>query len=97
MTVEKKKGVFTDEEYKFAQKAFDDTVEGISYYDHTISETPLGTIIIEWKSWKERPSYDIMLNGEWLGVENNLPDAKTVALKHVLDKSQELITFLINN
>jgi hypothetical protein len=38
-----------------------------------------------------------MLNGEWLGVENNPPDAKTVALKHVLDKSQELITFLINN
>jgi len=68
--------------------------EGTSYYDHTISETPIGTIIIEWKSWKENTSYNIMLDGDWLGAEYNLSDAKTVGLKHVLDKSQELIAFL---
>jgi len=28
-------------------------------YDHVICETPFGPIIISWKGWKERPSYDI--------------------------------------
>lgn len=38
--------------------------EGISSYDHVICETPLGKIMIEWKSWKDNPPYCIMLNNE---------------------------------
>lgn len=28
-------------------------------YDHCIGYTPLGEFVITWKSWKERPDYDI--------------------------------------
>tara|TARA_R110000851_G_scaffold12862_2_gene44281 strand:- start:15349 stop:15603 length:255 start_codon:yes stop_codon:yes gene_type:complete len=27
--------------------------ESVSHYDHVIAETPLGPIMLEWKSWKE--------------------------------------------
>jgi SH3-like domain-containing protein len=27
--------------------------EGVSHYDHVIAETPLGRILLEWKSWKD--------------------------------------------
>lgn len=30
--------------------------KGISHYDHVTAETPLGQIMLEWKSWKEHDS-----------------------------------------
>jgi hypothetical protein len=68
--------------------------KGISFYDHTISETPIGKIIIEWKSWKDRPSYDVMIDGEWIGVEYELTAAKDIALNFIKGKSEKLVTFL---
>lgn len=68
--------------------------KGVSHYDHTICITPLGRLIIEWKSWKERPSYDIEIEGQWIGCEYNLEEAKGVAIKYIKDKSEELINFL---
>jgi hypothetical protein len=69
-------------------------IEGISFYDHTISETPIGKMIIEWKSWKERPSYDIMLENEWIGVGDDVDEAKDIALNFIKEKSEKLVTFL---
>ena len=66
----------------------------VSFYDHTICETPLGKIIIEWKSWKESPSYDIMLDGNWIAVEYDLETAKYVAKEYILNKQRELSDFL---
>jgi len=48
----------------------------ISSYDHVICETPLGQAKIEWKSWKDSPSYDIELDGKWIGCEYDLEKAK---------------------
>lgn len=65
-----------------------------SPYAHTILNTPIGKIIIEWKSWKESPSYDMQLNNEWIGVSYSLEDAKEAALKYLVDKYNELKQFL---
>lgn len=67
-----------------------------SYYDHTKLETPLGEIIIEWKSWKEWPSFDIFNRtmNEWVGSEDSLDDAKIVAEKYLEDKYDELGKFI---
>ena len=50
-------------------------------YDHVRAETPLGEFLITWKSWKERPSYDIQAydDGKWLGSEYTLELAKEFA------------------
>ena len=31
--------------------------EGGCRYNHVTADTPLGTITIEWKGWKDRPSF----------------------------------------
>lgn len=65
--------------------------KGLSYYDHTICNTPLGEFIIEWKSWKENDSYDITLNrDEWIGSEYSLEDAKERVKDFLIQKHREL-------
>ena len=68
--------------------------EGISHYNHTILETPIGEFIIEWKGWKERPSYDVMLKGEWIGCEYDLQSAKEIAKNHLIDLFNQLNGFM---
>jgi len=70
--------------------------EGVSFYDHTKCETPIGTIMIEWKSWKDRPSYDIGINGEWIGCEYSLDEAKKTTHKWLKDKAEKL-TAIVNS
>jgi hypothetical protein len=66
-----------------------------SFYDHTICETPLGKITIEWKSWKVNGNYDVMLNNvEWLGYELNLESAKELARNYLVQKHKELSELL---
>jgi hypothetical protein len=65
--------------------------DGVSFYNHTICETPIGRIIIEWKSWKESPSYDVELDGKWIGVSYTLSEAKELAQNHIFDIIKELI------
>lgn len=65
-----------------------------SNYDHIICETPLGRMIIEWKSWKVRPSYHIMLEGIWIGAEYSLDEAKQRARNYLIEKLEELKRFL---
>ena len=72
--------------------------EGVSREDHILCETPLGEIIIEWKGWKENPSYGVMLNHtEYLGVEYSLEEAKLVAYNYLKNKSKELLDFLLDS
>jgi len=68
----------------------------VSFYDHVKSETPLGELMIEWKSWKDSPSYDIMLNGDWIGVEYSLEEAKTAAFEHIKHVYNQLGILLFN-
>ena len=69
--------------------------EGISFYDHTICETPFGKLTIEWKSWKQSGSYDVMLNdGEWIGAEYDLESAKELARNYLVKKHKELSELL---
>lgn len=53
-------------------------------YTHITGETPLGLMIIDWKGWKEAPSYEVTLKvEEWIpqqiSVEYDLDAAKLVA------------------
>lgn len=68
--------------------------EGVSFYDHTIAETPIGKVIIEWKSWKESPSYDIELDGEWIGVSYDLETAKEVVVIYLKDRLKKLTEYM---
>jgi hypothetical protein len=63
-------------------------VEGVSFYDHTYLNTPLGKVIIEWKSWKESPDYGVALETEdaYIGTAFDLESAKDMASKYILDK-----------
>jgi len=49
--------------------------EGISYYDHITSETPLGRVKIEWKSW----------DGLRIFAEYSLEAAKNVAKEYYIN------------
>ena len=64
--------------------------EGISYYDHVIAETPIGSAIIEWKSWKDNPSFDLQVGNDWIGCEYSLDAAKELARIYLKTKYEEL-------
>lgn len=51
--------------------------EGVSHYDHVITQTPLGPIMIEWKSWKHYPGYTCQMPWDEFINENELHDAKS--------------------
>lgn len=53
-------------------------------YDHCVAETPWGSYSIEWKSWKDYPSYIVMTphGGVLTGGSDSLDDAKAVAQAH---------------
>lgn len=69
-------------------------IKGICWYDHVTCETPLGQASIEWKSWKDFPSYSVMLNGNYLGEKDSLEDAKKFTREHLLKVYCELRTLL---
>jgi hypothetical protein len=69
----------------------------ISHYDHVTCETPLGSFMIEWKSWKENDSYIIAINGIHLGVEYTLEDAKNFVKQYLISRYEELTNFLSND
>lgn len=68
--------------------------KGESYYDHCTSDTPLGVFKIEWKSWKDSPSYDVMLNDDWICTEYSLEDAKKLARFYIEETHRQLTEFL---
>jgi len=59
--------------------------EGISYYDHITSETPLGRVKIEWKSWDKNDSYDVEIDGLRIFAEYSLEAAKNVAKEYYIN------------
>lgn len=69
----------------------------VSHYNHIITETPIGKMMIEWKGWKENPSYDVMLNDAWIGVEYDLESAKRLGEEHLNKIFKELKSFLSDN
>lgn len=69
-------------------------IEGISNYDHVILETPIGKAIIEWKSWKERESYDIWIDDKYLGYDDSLDKAKEIVHNYLKNKYEQLNYFI---
>lgn len=63
-------------------------------YNHVILESPLGKFVIDWKGWKENPSYDIQLNDEWIGSEYDLETAKGFVNQYLVDKTNKLNEFI---
>lgn len=68
--------------------------KGESYYDHCTCETPIGAFKIEWKSWKDSPSYDVMLDEKWICVEYSLEEAQRMARQYIESVQQQLTDFL---
>lgn len=62
-------------------------------YNHIVCPTPIGDITIEWKGWKERPSYDVMSDDKWLGSEYTLDNAKKLAEKYIDELIGNLVEF----
>jgi uncharacterized protein (DUF2126 family) len=48
-------------------------------YDHTFADTPFGRYQIEWKGWKDHPSYGTEFAGQYIGDENSLDAARASA------------------
>jgi len=69
--------------------------EGESYYNHCDLETPLGKFRIEWKGYKENPSYDVQLEGNYILTEYDLNSAKEEVKKYLEDKQEQLNKFLL--
>lgn len=66
-------------------------------YNHIKCETPIGELVIDWKGWKDDPSYDAYLTGSnyvWIGSESSLEDAKEQAKKFMEHKIKELQEFM---
>lgn len=64
------------------------------FYDYCELKTPLGLMLIEWKSWKSSPSYDITFNGQWIGCEYSLDDAKAYCLRYLITINSELMQLI---
>ncbi len=65
-----------------------------SFYDHVMAETPFGRILIEWKSWKDYPTYTIQM--PWFPPDgllfgNSLEDAKIVAQNSFNNKLNQCV------
>lgn len=72
-----------------------DPKEGVSYYTHTTLETPLGKAILEWKGWKEYPSYSVTIDGEYISEEyGTIDEAKEKVREYLTEKLNQLSTFL---
>lgn len=64
--------------------------EHVSRYDHVFSESPLGMVLIEWKSWKVSDSFSVTIGNVYIGEGLNLEDAKRIAKDWLLEKHNEL-------
>lgn len=49
-----------------------------SYYDHIIADTPLGPIVLEWKSWKDHDDPCGHMPWDEFVIGCNLEEAKTL-------------------
>ena len=65
--------------------------EGVSYYNHVITKTPLGEIRLEWKSWKDYDPPTAQMPWEEFVVGNNLSDAKVQVQAAWDRKSREIM------
>lgn len=63
-------------------------------YNHVKLQTPIGEYLVDWKGWKENPSYDISLKDEWIGSEYDLDSAKSLAENHLLEMANQINGFL---
>lgn len=54
-------------------------------YDALKAKTSLGDFIIDWKSWKEYPVYDLWLEDKHIGSYFSLVEAQAAQLTYVAD------------
>lgn len=65
--------------------------KGESYYNHVKCDTPIGLLYIKWTSWKDNPSYSVMLEDTWITDGISLEDAKSLAESYIDKVIDELI------
>lgn len=67
-------------------------------YTHTTCKTPLGEIRIEWKSWKDYPSYGFYVyeTDYWIGSSITLEDAKQAVEDYIMVQYNTLKEFVEN-
>lgn len=63
-------------------------------YNHITLDTPLGLFVIDWKGWKEQPTYDLSLNYEWLDSPFSLEEGKEFVKKYLTEKAEALNDFI---
>ncbi len=63
-------------------------------YSHIKCDTPLGKIYIDWKSWKTNPSFDISIDGSWIGTSYDLDESKQISKDWLTEKYNSLKSFL---
>jgi hypothetical protein len=64
-----------------------------SFYDHVIAETPLGEVVIEWKSWKDYPDYVCQTPWETFVCGETLEEAKIAVESSLLHLQKDLYEF----
>ena len=65
-------------------------------YNHVTCQTPLGEMLIDWKGWKDYPSYGVQLNGYYITTAYSLEESKEAAENFIKEKANELNNFLNN-
>lgn len=57
-------------------------------------DTPLVVFLIDWKGWKEQPTYDLSLNNEWLDSPSDLEEGKEFVKNYLISKAAALTKFI---
>ena len=81
--------------YKWSDIKEPDGIE--SFYTHITLETPIGKFKVEWKSWKEYSGFSIFCGDDYLTEGADIEDSKEIVHKYLLDKAEELKTFIEND
>lgn len=66
-------------------------------YDHVMMETPLGKAVIEWKGWKQHPSYTVYIGETYIDEAcycESLEEAKKLVITFLQNASLMLTEFL---
>jgi len=66
---------------------------GSCHYTHTRLITPLGELLIDWKSWKSDSNYSVYFNDRWITSCYSLEDAKDFAERYIINKIKEAAAF----
>lgn len=62
--------------------------------DHVKCMTPIGEVVVNWKSWDEYDHFDIYINDDYIGFADSLEKAKDIAHNKLTEICESLGRFL---